>query len=202
MPYGMASHGPWCVIGIWEMVHRPCRQLVYYYTCTHGSKVFFDEKGGDWEKHDCTQAIISRVWLDIDREYARRLERRNRPREWQAPIQRRTPENGLPAEDLGVVREIHDVDVYRHFHVESERGLAHAFLGPLAPNDFVQVTVHAALNATPRQSYTFLIRREGWRAIGAGVGDLIAFKLEGHSIPGKSAYWLCDPAAVGLVEPE
>ena len=31
-----------------------CGQKVFYYRNEFGSKVFFDELGGDWPKHDCS----------------------------------------------------------------------------------------------------------------------------------------------------
>jgi hypothetical protein len=32
---------------------RHCGQKVYFYQNSFGSKVFFDELGGEWSKHDC-----------------------------------------------------------------------------------------------------------------------------------------------------
>lgn len=33
---------------------RKCGRIVYYHSCTCGSKVYFDALGEDWPKHDCS----------------------------------------------------------------------------------------------------------------------------------------------------
>jgi hypothetical protein len=36
------------------IVCRRCGQRVFFYKNQYGSKVFFDELGGEWHKHDCS----------------------------------------------------------------------------------------------------------------------------------------------------
>ena len=51
-----ASHGPHiCASTTYPTVCPRCRQDVFYFSCSHGSKVFFDDLGEDWPEHDCTR---------------------------------------------------------------------------------------------------------------------------------------------------
>src|SRR5579871_2050989 len=49
----MAAHGWWCHPRVWPMLCRYCGQRVFFYQCDHESKVFFDDLGDPWPKHDC-----------------------------------------------------------------------------------------------------------------------------------------------------
>jgi hypothetical protein len=42
---------------------KRCGQAVFFYKNERGSKVFFDELGGDWHKHDCSDRFFPRVIL-------------------------------------------------------------------------------------------------------------------------------------------
>ena len=51
--YG-AVHGPLiCGSRTFPTTCSRCRQAVFYFHCTHGSKVFFDELGHPWPVHNC-----------------------------------------------------------------------------------------------------------------------------------------------------
>jgi hypothetical protein len=47
------QHGHHCSNGVWKTKCPECGERVYYWSCSHGSKVFFDSLGPDWLKHDC-----------------------------------------------------------------------------------------------------------------------------------------------------
>ena len=49
-----ASHGPHiCASTTYPTTCPRCRQDVFYFSCSHGSKVFFDYLGEDWHEHNC-----------------------------------------------------------------------------------------------------------------------------------------------------
>ena len=49
-----ARHGPHiCASTTYPTTCRGCLQDVFYFSCAHGSKVFFDELGEDWPVHEC-----------------------------------------------------------------------------------------------------------------------------------------------------
>lgn len=48
------SHGPHiCASTTYPTTCQSCRQDVFYFSCSHGSRVFFDDLGEDWPVHDC-----------------------------------------------------------------------------------------------------------------------------------------------------
>lgn len=50
--YG-TTHGPWCNTRTYPTTCRQCKASVYFFSCTHGSRVFFDNLGGSWPIHRC-----------------------------------------------------------------------------------------------------------------------------------------------------
>ena len=63
--------------------------------------------------------------------------------------------------------------------------LAPNFLGDLAKNDFIQVTVHVGgLDSDTTLSYTFLVKKSLWNRTGAIREDLLSFTIVGRAIPG------------------
>ena len=57
MVYG--THGPWCNTRTFPTNCQSWSQ-VFFFQCDHGSRVFFDELGGDWPVHDCARRTRSR----------------------------------------------------------------------------------------------------------------------------------------------
>ena len=49
----MSSHGPWCRDRSFWTTCKYCKAQVFFYSCTHGSAVFFDDIGGYWPVHRC-----------------------------------------------------------------------------------------------------------------------------------------------------
>ena len=47
------THKPSCFTWTTGIACWDCRQDVFYFQCSCGSKVLFRTLGGDWEKHDC-----------------------------------------------------------------------------------------------------------------------------------------------------
>jgi len=195
MLYGDAVHGAWCNARTYPTTCRYCGKKVFYFSCDCGCRVLFDSLGWPWHKHDCQspEAIIRQVDIDIEREYAERIARRQqKPREWEPPICPYCPEEGKKVSDLGLVREVNPVNVYKKFRMSPDMPLAPTFLGELAKNDLVQITVHASdLGSDTILSYTFLVKKSRWNRTGAIREDLLSFTIVGRAIPGREPYWLC-----------
>jgi len=135
---------------------------------------------------------LAQVEVKIAQDYAERVTRRQRRREWRAPIRACPPLEGQTIEEMGFVREVGRVDVYKKFRLSPDAQLASQLLGELSDNDFWQVTVHTGdMNADQKDSYTFLIRKDDWEKIGAIRGDLLCFSALGKAMPGREPYWLC-----------
>lgn len=48
-----ATHGYQCGGKAYPTACAGCKEAIFYFHCDHGSKVFFDELGGTWPKHEC-----------------------------------------------------------------------------------------------------------------------------------------------------
>ena len=49
----MTVHGRWCNTRTYPLTCRYCGEGVFYFSCDHESKVFFDELGPPWPQHNC-----------------------------------------------------------------------------------------------------------------------------------------------------
>lgn len=49
----MIVHGRWCNTKTFPLNCRYCGEQVFYFSCDHESRVFFDELGDPWPKHNC-----------------------------------------------------------------------------------------------------------------------------------------------------
>ena len=61
------SHGPECSVekSYWTTCGS-CGQRVYFWSCSHGSRVIFDAIGGGWPKHMCSGVYQSLKKLEDD----------------------------------------------------------------------------------------------------------------------------------------
>jgi hypothetical protein len=51
------AHGYWCNARTIPMTCRYCGEKVYFFSCDCGCKVFFDELGDPWPKHNCQEYL-------------------------------------------------------------------------------------------------------------------------------------------------
>lgn len=49
----MTVHGRWCNTRTFPLNCRYCGEEVFYFSCDHESKVFFDDLGPPWPQHNC-----------------------------------------------------------------------------------------------------------------------------------------------------
>ena len=47
------THGPWCSTQLYETRCWDCRETVYFFSCTCGSRVLFDDPEPPWSDHRC-----------------------------------------------------------------------------------------------------------------------------------------------------
>ena len=60
------SHGAWCGSRTFPTNCPTCRAKVYYFSCDCGSRVFFDDLGGSWPRHDCDTSWANSLVRTID----------------------------------------------------------------------------------------------------------------------------------------
>lgn len=191
------THGPNCRSLTYPLICRYCGKKIFYFTCNHGSKVFFENLGWPWRIHDCQspENIIAEVAFTIEEDYIRLITenaRLRREREDRLPITAYRPRDGEVVRELGIVREIIDnINVFKKFKIDAGSPMAAAFIGSLANHPHVQVTIHAGDLTQQLHSYTFLLKKRDWDRYGPIRGDLLDFTLEGRQLPTGDLYWYC-----------
>lgn len=187
----MPAHGEWCNARTYPTTCPHCGQRVFFFTCDHGSRVFFDELGPPWPKHRCFEGDIETYGREF-MEHAMAVRMKlpggipvgrpdsgtqsvktssSRPSPSPQPIIRclPDPESG-PIEDVGIVREIVPLrDVLSHFGRTSDEIISHLLEKEgLLQEEQIQVTVHARSEQGDGEipsvwfSYTFLVPRTMW----------------------------------------
>jgi hypothetical protein len=60
--FGEGTHGWGCHTQTVPMRCRDCRERIYFFRCSHGSRILFDKLGPPWPQHDC-----ERRWVETRR---------------------------------------------------------------------------------------------------------------------------------------
>ena len=93
-------HGEWCGAKTYPTTCRTCSADVFYFSCGHGSKVFFKELGPPWPIHDCEEA---------------------REEAWARGLKRFTDQNGDTVVELKPgIRVIRSLDKPASFGIEQD----------------------------------------------------------------------------------
>jgi len=188
---------------------RYCGAKVFFHTNESGSKVVFDELGAPWPKHSCPgyenslKSSNGPVGRFIHTEtgdlvhadaYLKNIQSGHSTRKkWDQPIVAVHPVEGLSIYEIGVVRDIiPGVDIYKRFDLKKETRFCRQLLGDIGEKKHAQVTMYADDITTGKlASYTFFILQTTWNDLRAVKDDLLHFKVEGKSVPGHTAYWMC-----------
>ena len=162
----MEKHGPWCNTRVWPTKCYTCREQVFFFTCNHGSEVFFDELGPPWPIHDCdiswTRKLkrttdqtgkitvelgegitISRVpnSFQIDKKIIHQVRRSKEP-EKPAPFIAIEPEKETTCSVIGILREIIlDACPFKKYGLP-DTPIGRAMLNQIAKQKMGRITVH------------------------------------------------------------
>jgi len=207
------THGPWCHTRTWPTSCPTCGASVFFFSCSCGSKVFFDDLGTPWPIHLC------------DTSWTRSLKRTTSPdgktvvelfpgttvtrlpedfavdesviafavslKEWSAPIVAIQP-SGEVEPVFGVLRELiprrDAMKVYRL----PDTAVSRAILGPLASGEWGQITIHSPQSdGVVLASYTAWIP-SAWLADSRVIKGLtIGALLQPLAILGRDSVWVC-----------
>jgi hypothetical protein len=193
---GIPTHGPDCRSLTYPLTCRHCGKSIFFFTCNHGAKTFFENLGWPWRKHNCRspEVIIANVDLSIEEDYIRLVNenaKRRREQEKKSHIQALKPGSGELVNEFGIIREIVDqVDIYKKFRIPPST-MANASLGELIKQTHVQVTMHTGDITQQLRSYTFFVAKKVWDRYGSIRGDLLAFSLQGRQLLTGESYWYC-----------
>jgi hypothetical protein len=191
-----AIHGPWCHTRTFPVKCRYCGKAVFYFSCSCGCSVLFEELGDPWPKHYCQEYYqrTSTQIIKIDGAYVERA--KEKCKEYQKATYettRRDPRKNEKLTDIGVVREIIEkVDLYKKYHVETRTILAYKFLGSLKDNDFGQVTIHSGdITVSNAESYTAYIHRDFLEKIKLERHQPVKFTVLSEIVLGDKLIWRC-----------
>lgn len=206
------SHGPECNARTFPITCKYCKMQVFYFSCDHGSQVFFEELGAPWKRHQCVERSIAILGPErIKQEIANRMmmpkmtsgyehkvkkaieERRRNPKVIGPEIQKQDPYMGLKAEEWGIIRElILNINIFKKLNVE-DTPLWRRSLDKLVSEAQVQITIHTgALGDNENSSFTFFVKQKVIKQKALTIGDFIKCNLRGISIPGHQPVWICD----------
>lgn len=218
MPFDEATHGPWCNTRVWPTNCPGCGHSVFFFSCNHGSKVFFDALGRPWPVHDCdtswtrglkrTTDSTGRITVhlsagvsvsrppdtfNIAPEIVERA-KQSPIKEAQAPIVCINPEPTRPQAVIGVLREIRQhANPYRYHNIP-DTTFGSAALGPIGQQSVGRITVHTPLNSESSQlaSYTMWIPAALISNRRIKTGITVHIGLQVISLLGGERVWFCD----------
>ena len=210
MSYADAPHGAHCNSRTFPMRCKYCGEQVFFFTCDHGSKVFFDSLGAPWHVHQCAQYIIAKYGKEvfergmaqmmmlpgIDRPYRERVEQADVKRKKEPtpiPFLKMEPARGMKTEEYGLISEIvKEVDLFKKLKLGAT-AMAHGALGVFRDKDYVQITIHtAALGEDENPTFTFLLAKRLLKRADLIKSDFVRCQLVGVQILDRAPLWLCE----------
>lgn len=189
---------------------RECGASVFYFSCSCGSKVFFDELGLPWPVHDCHGGAGPNGIFGLDPAAASALVRAFAERTGQGvpalpwepvttasprlpPIVRADPTAGASRTVIGTVREVLPAEpTARRLGVRPGSLLDRQVQRHL-PALAAQLTIHEdALEHTQLRSYTCWISMELFGRTPLRIGEIAQVELRAVVVQGIVSVWLAE----------
>jgi len=199
------KHGAWCNSKTIPMTCKYCGQEIFYFSCNHGCKVFFDERGGDWPIHDCNGFNIKRKintnvskeiltenvsWTfisadEIEEDYKEKITK-NKPLLYNSnvPILFVEAKKDNIVKITGKIKEIiNNVDLFKKFNINRDSIIGSNLLKEFGKENYQQITIHVInIDDNSKDSYTTLIRCNFIRDKKIRINDNVTIKLRGEKI--------------------
>lgn len=158
------NHREDCQTRIWRTSCPYCHKQVYYFSCTCGSRVFFDEKGYPWPEHHCVFYDIhllfqqgmtaDDVWgwvrkqsyrtgIPIPVDVKKFLDER---RNLRTEVVNEVLPGDEPFEIQGEIREIRKVNFFKRFDY-TDNPVTRAVLGKLVKEVYVEVVIREIMGS-------------------------------------------------------
>lgn len=215
---GMASHGVWCNMRTYPMTCRFCGERVYYFTCDHNCRVFFDELGPPWPEHNCMERWIAELGPDtfgqlmawrmmepgvsigttIAPNHGNQLRSRAQALDRIEPMACE-PRDGDVVEEMGIAVEVCEVvNLAKQLRIPADTPMGDSLLRALGTGELSRITIHTgSLEEDETWSFTFYVPQSLLRKRSVVRGDLVSCKLRARGIPGLPYVWVCDELAGG-----
>lgn len=213
-------HGEWCEAKTWPTSCPSCSVRVFYFSCGHGSKVFFDELGSPWPIHDCEKSwarglrrftedngdtvVELKPGITVTRSFAKpasfKVEqsviskaqptKKNKAPDPIVPIE---PERELSESHIGILREIRScADPLKAFRL-ADTSIGRASLRSIGKQEMGKITVHVPYPTEDYiESFTSWIPVPLLRDRRIKRGVTVALDLQRIHIVGRGYTWFCD----------
>lgn len=216
-----AVHGSWCRARTWLTRCPTCGHRVYFFMCNCGSKVFFDDLGDPWPRHDCDTSWTRGIRRTVDpsgrvtahlssgvsvtrppEDFSvdeRVIARARTPKRREAaePIIAVDPKGDATCEITGVLRELtRSAKPLKAFGFD-ERDMGYALLGVIGAQPVGRITVHVPKDDSSQlQSYTAWIPSALIKDARINTGITVSIRAQGVPIAGKDYVWYCEDFTV------
>lgn len=213
-------HGEWCGAKTWPTSCPSCSAKVFYFSCGHGSKVFFDDLGSPWPIHDCEESwgrslrrrtdnngdtvVELKPGITVTRSFAKpasfKVEQsvisKAQPakgKKAQDPIRVIEPERELSESHIGILREIRPcADPVKAFRMP-DTAPGRASLGSIGKQEMSKITVHVPYPTEDYvESFTSWVPARLLRDRRVKRGVTVAVDLRRIQIVGRGYAWFCD----------
>ena len=203
------THKAGCRTVTWRTACQDCGKPVYYFSCSCGSRVFFDSLGEPWPLHaDSCPVYHARVMIHsgVDARHIRRLldsEAKVRGAAIPPELSQFLANYGAPGkvfysdelpsdepcEIEGTVYEVNKINLFKRFDLDDNL-IIRKLLGDLAAEPYSEVVVRE--NAEPgvqvRRRWTFVVPEKVIKGLRKGM--LLYATLEGKPILDNIAVWV------------
>ncbi len=213
------THRDDCKTIIWRTICPDCRRTVWYFSCTCGSKIFFDHKGPPWPYHmDSCPIYHIRVMIAEGtpiRQIRRLVESYSKSQKQPIPpdiqdfLDEKDPQKKKqiieivdpvdePSDFEGFVREIKQINFFRRFNIPDNM-IYRGILGHLCQKPYSEVIVREKPPITSRtiRQWTLVIPSKEMD-VGLRPGMRIWGKLESVFIDIDEGYplWIAQSQSV------
>jgi hypothetical protein len=218
-------HGEWCGTKTWPTSCPSCSAQVFYFSCNHGSRVFFDELGPPWPVHDCHEswarglrrftddngdtAVALKPGITVTRSFAKPasfeveqsiISEAQPAKRMKAPdpIVPVEPERELAESHIGILREIRPhVDPVKVFRVP-DATIGRASLMSIGKQAMGKITVHVPYPTEGNyvESFTTWVPAKLLQDRRLKRGVTVALDLKRIQIVGRGYTWFCDSLTV------
>lgn len=207
------NHHPGCSTTMWNTRCPDCRKPVYFFSCSCGSRLFFDVPGAPWTPHEdrCVHYMARR--LEADGWSAEEAERRlldyaaqnclQVPDELLTSVRERGKlerAHTVYVARLGERREIAAsvmaadmrVNLFRCFNLPEDAPMSRGLLGGLgrAFHGRVRLREDEKDVRGVTAEFTALIRTELLKEEGLRQGHRVIAVLDVHAVPGRDPVWV------------
>ncbi len=207
-----AVHGSWCNSKVFRISCWACGEEVWYFTCSCGCKILFNDLGPPWplHKNSCYRWIMNEYGIseeDTRKIIIGALKDEREPivcidelfqnivikqKDWNSPIAKAIIQNKEKYFGTGIVREvIKDVNWIKRFNIDSGSIAEKLMIKEFGEKQWGQVTIHEyEISNQIYSSYTAFIHSTELSGIKNGLS--VEFSVKGISILEKYEFMIIE----------